>query len=226
MSADWYYIENNKTFGPTTLDDLIRRIKQTGRPRLVWTEGLSDWTNSNEISDLIRPEKPSLSARLRKEMAEYLAITAYLFVCIGSILFFKASVLGADGIEFAPFGLAVIKSLILGKFILVLHALRIGERKGGTTVLLINIFKKSLLFAILLIVLSIGEELIAGYFHGRTNQQVFSELAGGTLQQAFATSILMLLILVPYFAFREIGDRLGEGTLWRLLTSRISAAAR
>ncbi len=43
-------------------------------------------------------------------------------------------------------------------------------------------------------------------------------MAGGTLPQAFAVSILMLLILIPYFTFRGVADRLGGGVLWKLLT--------
>jgi hypothetical protein len=67
--------------------------------------------------------------------------------------------------------------------------------------------------------------MIVGYFHGRTSQEVLNEMAGGTLPQAFAVSILMLLILIPYFTFRGVADRLGEGVLWKLLTVRISPAS-
>ena len=125
-----------------------------------------------------------------------------------------------DGIAFASSGIAIVKALVLGKFILVLHALKIGERKGGASVLLADILEKSVLFVVFLIALTVVEEIIVGYFHGRPNHEVLSEMAGGTLPQAFAVSILMLLILIPYFTFRVVADRLGEGALWKLLTER------
>jgi hypothetical protein len=88
-----------------------------------------------------------------------------------------------------------------------------------------DILKKSVLFVIFLIALTVTEEIIVGYFHGRTSQEVVSEMAGGSLPQAFAVAILMLLILIPYFTFRGIADRLGEGVLWKLLTQRSTSAS-
>ena len=114
---------------------------------------------------------------------------------------------------------------LLGKFVLLLHALKIGERKGGAGVLFVDILKKSVLFLVVLIALTVVEEIIAGYFHGRTIQVVLGEFGGGTLQQAFALSLLMLIILIPYFTFRVIAVRLGEGVLWRLLTERGSVTS-
>jgi hypothetical protein len=243
MKAKWYYVENDQTVGPTTLEDLSERLKFAGQSHLVWTEGMADWTDAKAVPALSRffqstaatfnpghlPEPPApkatLGRRLRHELTEYLIISTYLYVCFSSLIFYKASILQSDGIVFATYGFAIVKALILGKFILVLHALKLGEGKLGAGVLLADILKKSVLFVIFLIALTVAEEIIVGYFHGRTSQEVVSEMAGGTLPQAFAVAILMLLILIPYFTFRGIADRLGEGVLWKLLTQRSSSAS-
>jgi GYF domain 2 len=248
MNANWYYIEGDETLGPTTLEDLARQIRRAGRSRLVWTEGMAEWTDAEAVpalSQLFRKASPRSAAtsersnaadpspsrqatllqRLRRELSEYLIISAYLYVCFGSLTFYKAAVLHSEGIAYAPFGFAIVKALILGKFVLLLHALKIGERKGGAGVLFVDILKKSVLFLVFLIALTVIEEIIAGYFHGRAIQETITELGGGTLQQAFAVSLLMLIILIPYFAFRVIAARLGEGVLWRLLTERTSTAS-
>jgi hypothetical protein len=243
MKADWYHIEDDEPLGPTTLQDVAGRIRHAGQSRLVWTAGMAEWTDARAVLALAQlfriatprssaavldhanvaeplTSKTTLSQRLRKELTEYLVIAAYLYVCFGALIFYKATVLQSDGIAFTAFGIAIVKALVLGKFILVLHALKIGEQKGGAGVLLADILKKSILFVIFLIVLTLIEETIVGYFHGRASREVLSEMAGGTLPQAFAVSILMLLILIPYFTFRGVGDRLGEGVLWKLLTER------
>lgn len=246
MNTEWYYVEDGETVGPTTLEDIARRIKHAGHSRLVWKEGMAEWTDARavpELSQLFRsarpqpsaatsepafpaeasaPKKATLSRRLQHELTEYLTISAYLYVCFGSLIFYKATILRSDGIEFAAFGIAIVKALVCGKFILLLHALRIGERIGGVGVLIVDILKNSVLFAIFLIALTVIEEMIVGYLHGRTGAEVLSELAGGTLAQAFAVSMLMLLTLIPYFAFRGVADHLGEGVLWKLLTERSS----
>jgi len=249
MKANWYYIENDETVGPTTLEDLARQIRHTGQSPLVWTQGMAEWTEAEAVpalSQLFRTaSRPSAAAfeqpivadpvvheqsvplkhRLRHELSEYLMISVYLFVCFGALLFYKAAILHSDGIEFAPFGIAIVKALVVGKFVLLLHALKIGERKGGARVLFADILKKSALFLIFLGALTVVEEIIVGLLHGRSVMEAIVEIGGGTLQQAVATSILMLLILIPYFTFRVVAVRLGEGVLWKLLTERAPAVS-
>jgi hypothetical protein len=154
-----------------------------------------------------------------REFSEYVAISAYLYICFGALIFYKASILQSQGVEFAAYGLALGKALILGKFILLAHALRIGDRNKPRRLALAILFK-SLLFALLLIALSVVEEVVVGFFKGRQLQDVLREIAGGTLTQVLATSFLILLIMIPYFAFREISFALGEGKLRDLLTER------
>jgi hypothetical protein len=42
------------------------------------------------------------------------------------------------------------------------------------------------------VALTVVEEIIVGYFHRRTSQEVLSEMAEGALPQGVAVSILML----------------------------------
>ncbi|MDR3530591.1 MAG: hypothetical protein P4L90_08585 [Rhodopila sp.] len=161
----------------------------------------------------------TLAKRARHELVQYAAVFAYLYVCFAALLFYKASILRGQGISYTPYGLAVVKALILAKFILLGHALKIGgpSTRGR---LMFAILHKSLLFLPLLIVLSVVEEATVALLHGHSAREAVAALAGGTLPEAFATSLLMLLILLPYFAFREISFSLGEGKLLKLLTDR------
>jgi hypothetical protein len=236
MKAAWYHVDNDETVGPNTLEDISEQIRLAGgRSRLVWTKGMSDWADASAVpafSQLFQSSNnPSaaltLSQRLRHELTEYLVISAYLYVCFGSVIFYKAAILRGHGIEFTSlFGLALVKALVLGKFILILQALRIGESRNRADALLAGILKTSFLFVVFLIALSVIEEMIVGYFHGKAGREVLGEMAGGTLTEAFAVAILMLLILIPYFAFRGVAFRLGDGALWKLLTDRDRPASR
>jgi hypothetical protein len=144
-------------------------------------------------------------------------IAAYLYVCFGALLLFKAAVLSNAGVSYAPFGLAAIKALVLGKFLLLLHGARVGERVGRMSRPISAIAWQALLFATLLIILTVIEELIVGTIHGKSPMAIVSELADGSLMEAAATSLLMVLVLLPYFAMREINSELGEGALFRML---------
>jgi hypothetical protein len=173
-----------------------------------------------DLTEPVGPKQATLLHSLRHELIDYLIISAYLYVCFSSLIFYKATILRSDGIEFASFGIAIVKALVLGKFILVLHALRIGKRRGGASVLFADILKNAVLFAIALIALTVVEEMIVGYFHGRTGQEVLNDMGGGTLPQVVSVCILMLLILIPYFTFRGVAERLGDGVRWKLLIER------
>jgi hypothetical protein len=153
--------------------------------------------------------------RISHELKQYAAISLYLYVCFGAILLYKASVLHAQGIGYAPYGLAAIKALILGKFILIAHALNIGERFRGRP-LVYPVLYKSLVFLAILVVFSVVEEAVAGVIHGRTVMASLNDIAGGSWLQIAATCLLLWLILLPYFAFRQIGEVLGEGKLRRM----------
>jgi hypothetical protein len=243
MNAEWYYVENDTTIGPINLASLAERFRRAkGEPCLVWTAGMSDWADATTvpaISKLLQstsaqpssvsrtvhpdtrmPQKATLAQRARRELVEYLAISAYLFVCFGSLLFYKSAILRDEGIEFTVFGLALVKALILGKFILILQAVRVGEHDDGPRILLVDILKTSFLFLILLVTLNAIEEIVVGLFHGRPASEVMGEMAGGTLPEAIAVCVLLLLVLIPYFSFRSLAARLGHGVLWKHFTER------
>jgi hypothetical protein len=75
---------------------------------------------------------------------------------------------------------------------------------------------RSFAFLILLIVLNVIEEAVVGLIHGHTVRESLAEIAGGTWEQIVATSVILFLILIPYFAFRALGDIIGEATLVQL----------
>ncbi len=245
MEANWYYSENGKALGPMSANEIAERIgRAKNEPHFVWIEGMSDWTEASivpEFSAAFQAAGTALAAggeagagtkgasaetqvtlaqRARRELIEYFVVASYLFVCFGALIFYKASILHGEGIEFTVFGLAIVKALILGKFLLLLEALKIGEDKKHARSALANILTKSSLFSLLLFAMTVVEELIVGHIHGRTSREILREIAGGTWQQAAAVAVLLFLILIPFFGYQEIAARLGKGKLSKLLTER------
>ena len=68
---------------------------------------------------------------------------------------------------------------------------------------------KSLVFMAMLLILSVVEECVVGMIHGQTIAETLGSFLGGTGLQIIATSLIMLLILIPYFAFGEFTEALG-----------------
>ena len=74
---------------------------------------------------------------------------------------------------------------------------------------------QSLLFLVMLIVLSLAEETIKGWFHGQSVFDVLRDM-GGWVQIA-ATALLLWLVLVPYLGFIRLAETLGEARLQRIV---------
>jgi hypothetical protein len=169
-----------------------------------------------QIMDAKARSHGSVKQRLDHELKEFVAISLYFYICFAAIVFYKAAVLQAEGIGYAPFGLAVVKALILGKFVLLGQAAHVGERFAQKP-LIYPILYQSAIFLAMLVALTVVEEATVGVIHGHTIAQSVADIAGGTWTQIAATCFLLWLILLPYFGFRQIGKALGEGQLRRML---------
>src|SRR4029077_4951999 len=105
--------------------------------------------------------KATLSHRAVHELKEFVILTVYLYITLGAVIVMKTAVLHTEGIEFAPWGIAIVKAMLLAKFMLVGRALKIGER-NTTSPLIWPTLYKAFAFLVLLVILTIIEEAIVG----------------------------------------------------------------
>ena len=75
---------------------------------------------------------------------------------------------------------------------------------------------KALGLLVLLIIMTIIEEAIVGLFHRQSIPASLGELFGPRLDETLAGYLIMLLVLLPYCAFRALEEALGEGRLARM----------
>ncbi len=169
--------------------------------------------------------KPTLRERGVHEFKEFVVIAVYLFITIGAVLLLKAAVLHEHGVNFTPLSIAAVKAAVLAKFILIGDAMRLGEG-FGTRPLIWPTLYKSVSFLIFLVILTVIEEIVVGLFHDRSVAVSVQELFGYKLWETLAGIVIMQLVLIPYFGFRELGEVLGHGTLTRLFLFDRNAAAR
>jgi hypothetical protein len=174
---------------------------------------------SNMTADI---EKPSRAAKLRHELTRYAIVSLYLYVCFGALILFKWGVLRAHDVDYAPWGIAAVKALIVGKFILIGQAMRLGKTHRGQP-LIANIAYRVLLFAAFILVLTFIEELVKAALHGEPMSAALSDIARGGWLQIVAACLLLCLILTPYFGLGAIDDALGEDRLRRMFFGPKSA---
>ncbi|HXW30412.1 MAG TPA: hypothetical protein VEK55_13700 [Xanthobacteraceae bacterium] len=159
--------------------------------------------------------KASLRERLAEEFREFAIVAVYLYVYFAALTYMKAAILQAHDIPFAAFGFAAAKALIFAKFMLMGRILGLGERFKGAA-LIWPTLHRTFAYFVLLFILNALEEVVVGFFHHRGVVESVSDIGGGTLGQLIASSFIGLLILFPFFAFRAIGDVVGERILVRL----------
>jgi hypothetical protein len=157
----------------------------------------------------------TIGSRLRRELVQYAIISAYLCVCFAAVLWYKAAVLHSQGITYAPFGLGLMKALILGKFLLIGQMARLGDRYQRRRMIL-AIAHKAGLFLLLLLALSAIEQLIENTIHGLTLSEIFTQMVNH-LPEIGTSSVIVLLILIPYISVKEFVIALGGDKFRKLL---------
>jgi hypothetical protein len=157
----------------------------------------------------------SLAEKAIEEVRSFVFLTAYFFVCFAALLYLKHAILEAEGVSFAPWAFAAIKAVIVAKFVMVARHFEPRHDKEMRPLIVPTVYKSVAMLAILVVLMTI-EELVAGYLHGRGMGQSLQELGGGTIHQKIATIVVLLLILIPFFALRALGSVIGHRTLVRM----------
>ena len=111
--------------------------------------------------------KAPLHQRAMHEFKELLFITLYLYVTLGAVILMKTAVLHTQGVAFTPWGIAIVKAVVLAKFMLIGEAMKIGGR-STTGRLIWPTLQKALGLLALLIIMTIIEEAVVGLFHHRS----------------------------------------------------------
>lgn len=165
----------------------------------------------------------TLKQKAYREMKEFLFIALYLWIVFGMFITYKAVILTQHQIDFEAHGIALINALALGKIILIARALHLGERASDEP-LIYPTLRQSAIFSVLLACFKILEDIIVGFFHGRTASESLAELFGGTWKGLLIATVFLFVILIPFFGFGELQGILGEGTLGRLFFRRRDAS--
>jgi hypothetical protein len=169
-------------------------------------------------------QNPTWHERLVEELKKYGLISLYLYLCFSVLLLYKMSILDAQGVEYLPFGLAVAKALILGKFLLIGDVIAHGTGSAHHR-LLVRVTRRCVILLLLLLVFVALEELIVGWFHDRTVAQVTAEFMARPWIEKLAPSALMLMVLVPLVTATELYRALGPERVRKWLSEPPPAAS-
>lgn len=160
--------------------------------------------------------KPSIKQRIEHEFIKASALALYFAVWFCSIAFLTYSILRADDIPIAPFGLALIKAGLCAKFMLIgqgLFPLKIDRERGLIGSLLLH----SLIYLFVVLGLSYVETGIDGMIHGKSLIDALASFGNGDPYRITALALIYWLILWPYLLFSGLRQSIGEETVNAIL---------
>lgn len=156
----------------------------------------------------------TLKQRAYNEFKDFLLIAFYLWVVFALFLLYKSVILN-ESISYVSRGVALVNALVLGKFVLIARALHLGDQADNAPLIYPTLLKAAL-FSILLACCKILEEAAVGLYHGKSFAQSIADLGGGSLKGILTLTLLLFVMLIPFFACGELKRVLGEGKLGQL----------
>lgn len=183
----------------------------TGSERVQIGEGV--WLIRNN------ERRPTLKEKAADEAKKLLSMVVYLWVVIGSFTLYESVVLAQHKINFVVHGVAIVKALVLAKVMLIADDLKLARRMESRP-LIYSILYQSFVFAVFFICFDILEKVAVDFLKGRGVLQDVLIIGGGRIEGIVAMAVIVTVALIPFFAFREIGQAIGQRELHALLFGR------
>jgi hypothetical protein len=158
---------------------------------------------------------------LVREMAPVVLFFFIAFLLIG--LMYKLFVSRYE-IEFSAFAKAAVAALIIGKVVALMDLAESRSAADRTHRRIVVVAAKTFLYALVVIVLGIGEKIFHAYREAGTLGEAVSKLIANANFDRFMGLVLLISVVVfVYLAMQEIEQAMGEGAMFRLFFKRPDA---
>jgi hypothetical protein len=156
------------------------------------------------------------------EIRELLINALYLALFLCAFAAYRALITGEllHRPVYVHFGTSIISALIIAKLITLGGWFNLGGRSSSDDPIAGRVLYRSLVYSVFVIALTIVEKTVEGLFHGRSVSESFRALAHLGWDEIGARAIVILLALIPFFAFRELADREGRESVYKMFFHR------
>jgi hypothetical protein len=159
----------------------------------------------------------TLKEKLYRGARDYFVITMYLWVIFVLFDIYRSVLVAQYHIDDVAKSFALINALALAKIALIAREFKLDARlrpKGKP--LIYPTLLNAGAFAVLLAAFKMLEEVAVGLYHGRSFAASLTDWGGGALKGIVCLAGIFFVMLIPFFAFSELGIVLGDGKLARL----------
>ena len=161
-------------------------------------------------------EKPGWKKRALDELRKLSITVIYIWVLLSVSTLHREIILANYHINYsAKFGFAFINAVILAKFMWLGEILHAGKKAAGKALLYSTLWN-SALFTVILMVCHLLEQALVELWHGQSFAASFSETVADP-RDIFATTLLVFVVLIPFFFAKGLIEILGKDEIKRLL---------
>src|SRR5262249_17523807 len=154
-------------------------------------------------------------------MRQGLVIASYLFIVFSLFDIHKSVILAEHQIDLVEFGLNFLNASALAKVILVAQELNLADQFGEAPLIYPTLLK-SFVYTVLLACFKIIEEAAVSMYHGRSFRESVTAFAGGSWKGVLSLTVVLFVVLIPFFAFGELRRVFGEDIVGAFLRPRRS----
>src|SRR5499427_10954437 len=156
--------------------------------------------------------KQPLRQKVVHEVREYFVMAFYLYVVFSLLVVYKSLILAEHHIDFVRHGVALISALALAKVMLTAQELHLADWFGDAP-LIYPTLVKSAVFTVVLACFKVAEDFVVGRFHGKSFHESTLEFGGGTWKGILTLTVLVCIMLIPFFGFTELRRVFGSDRL-------------
>lgn len=166
----------------------------------------------------------SLKERALEELKAYWVITLYLWVFLGCFAVYRRLILAETGVAYLHYGFALIEAMVIAKVMLIGRVFSFSRRfEDGP--LALAVAYKAVLFAALVLLFSVLEHIVVGWFQHKGLFGGLREIAEVGTYEIGARTLMVTMAFVPFFAFYELGRVLGMRKLATMFFAKPDAPA-
>lgn len=161
--------------------------------------------------------------RIVREFVKYWINVLYLVFFFGAFAWYRRLVLAEYQITYLHYGAAVIEALILAKVILLGDAMGLsrGDQKRP---LIYSTLRKAIVFSIFVALFAMAEHMADGLVHGKGLAGGLATLWSEGRDEILSRCLITFFAFIPFFAFRELAEWMGEGKMHRLFFRKHATA--
>jgi len=171
------------------------------------------------------PRQVNLKERASEEFKRFVVIFIYLWIVFGLLSLHKSLVLSQHHLDYEEHTFAFINAFVFAKVLLTAEYFQLGTRFSDKP-LIFPILHKCFLFTVVLISFHIVESAVVGVWHGRTIADSIPPMFGWNPKGLLVVGVMCFILLIPFFAFREITRVIGHRKMRALLFERRNGDSR